>query len=695
MLVKHVMHDRHQALTRDDLLTDAMAHYIENESNCVPIVDKDHRPVGILTVFRLLKALREGIDSHTPIADVIEETIQSVNENMDFDDVRELPIERLLVLNDDLSLVGVLSKLKLINKVYHSFDKTQRELRVIMESIRNGIIAVDSTQTITHFNSAMQEITGIQAALALGKQLAQVIDDPEILSALDRALPFHHRKIGGAKVLLKTNPIVRDGHNIGAVLTAIDLSEIEKISCELESVKTLNQQLQDILETSSSGILILDEAGKSLFQNVQWNKILPDSDIPSLIAGLPIESGSPAAVKIADHFNRLVSAGQPERTSHVIHGDSARELILTISPITNDDDRTVRFILKLDDMTEVNKLRYESARNHQELQTLRLLQCQEDQLIIKSPSMVRIFKQVERLANVDTTVLINGESGVGKEVVSRQIMRLSSRSEKRFIQINCGAIPEHLFESELFGYEKGSFTGSQRDGKIGLLEAANHGTVLLDEIGEMPMTLQVKMLRVLQENEIYRVGGRSPVKLDIRILAATNCDLEELVRKNRFRKDLFYRLNVVPISIPPLRERREDILPLATLFLERFNKKHNRTTTFSLQTCFCLEAYSWPGNIRELFNTVERLIIMGESNLITPESLPEQMKPPGSIEPLCSPTDPLTPRPLADAVAELEASLVRSAIAQHGSLRPASRVLGISHPTLLRKMRKYKISVQK
>lgn len=694
MLVKHVMHERHQALTRDDLLTDAMAHYIENESNCVPIVDKDHRPVGILTVFRLLQAIRDGHSSRTSIAHVIEETIQSVNENMDFEDVRELPIERLLVLNDEDSLVGVLSKIKLINKVYHSFDKTQRELRVIMESIRNGIIAVDSNQTITLFNSAMEEITGIKATLALGKQLALVIDDPEIVSGLDRELPFHHRKIGRAKVLLKTNPIVRDGLSIGAVLTAIDLSEIEKISCELESVKTLNQQLQDILETSSSGILILDAAGKSLFQNVQWNQILPDSDIPSLIAGLPMASGSPAAVKIADHFNCLVSTGHPERVSHVIHGESARELILTISPITNDDDRTVRFILKLDDMTEVNELRYESARNHQELQTLRLLRCQEDQLIIKSPSMVRIFKQVERLANVDSTVLINGESGVGKEVVSRQIMRLSSRSEKRFIQINCGAIPEHLFESELFGYEKGAFTGSHRDGKIGLLEAAKHGTVLLDEIGEMPMALQVKMLRVLQENEIYRVGGRSPVKLDIRILAATNCDLEELVRKNRFRKDLFYRLNVVPITIPPLRERREDILPLATLFLERFNKKHNRNTTFSLQTCFCLEAYPWPGNIRELFNTVERLIIMGESNPITPESLPERMKPPGSIKPLGSQPDPLTPKPLADAVSELEASLIRSAIAQYGSLRPASRVLGISHPTLLRKMRKYKISVQ-
>jgi len=694
MLVKHVMHDRHQVLTREDRLIDAMTYYIENESNCVPIVDEANRPVGILTVFRLLQAIKSGCSPQTPIAEVVEETIQSVNENMDFDDVRELPIERLLVLDDEQSLVGVLSKIKLINKVYHSFDKTQRELQVIMESIRNGIIAVDSSQIVTHFNHAMEEITGIRADLALGEPLSKVIDDAEILSGLDREMPFHHRKIGCGKVLLKTNPIVRDGQTIGAVLTAIDLSEIEKISCELESVKTLNQQLQDIMEISSSGILILDETGKSLFQNAQWAEILPEADVPGLIAGFPVKSHSVEAEKVALHFNDLVASGKPRRMSYVIHGDSARELILTISPIVNDDDRTVRFILKLDDMTEVNELRYESARNHQELQTLRLLRSQEDQLIVKSPSMVRIFKQIERLANVDSTVLISGESGVGKEVISRQIMQMSSRSEKRFIQINCGAIPEHLFESELFGYEKGAFTGSDREGKVGLLEAADGGTVLLDEIGEMPIALQVKMLRVLQEREIYRVGGRKPIKLDIRIIAATNCDLDDLVKKKRFRKDLFYRLNVLPLAIPPLRERQEDILPLATLFLERFNRKYNRQATLSRQTCFFLEAYKWPGNIRELYNTVERLVIMNESNLITPDFLPDQMKPSATMNTISASPISGNIRPLAEAVADLEASLIRSALTQHNSIRAASRVLGTSHPTLLRKMRKHDIAVQ-
>lgn len=694
MLVKHVMHDRHLTLTRDDLLSDAMVHYIENESNCVPIVGKDNRPVGILTIFRLLQVIREGCGFNTCIGDVLDKKIQSVNENMNFDDVQALPIERLLVLNDDQELVGVLSKMKLINKVYNSFDKTQRELRVIIESIKNGIIAVDSNGIITHFNSAMAEITGIAAGPSLGKFLNQVIDDPGLLA--DREQPFHHRKIGHGEVLIKTNPIVRNGLRIGAVLTTIDFSEIEKISCELDSVKTLNQQLENILEISSSGILILDETGRALFKNVQWDMILPNSDIPVLIEEDRMASDASEAGKIAGYFKILMKKSMPGRVSHVIPGECGRELILTISPITNDKDRTVRFILKLDDMTEVNELRYESARNHQELQTLRLLRCQEtkeDQVIIKSPSMNRIFKQVERLANVETTVLITGESGVGKEVVARQIMRLSSRSQNSFIQINCGAIPEHLFESELFGYEQGAFTGSHRDGKIGLLEVANHGTVLLDEIGEMPMALQVKMLRVLQEKEIYRVGGRRPVKLDLRIIAATNCDLEKLILQNRFRKDLFYRLNVVPIVIPPLRERKGDILPLTTLFLERFNKKHNRNSILSWQTCFCLEAYAWPGNIRELLNTVERLVIMSENSLVTPDCLSGSMKLPSGVQ--MSESSPASGeiRPLADAVFELEASLIRLAIEKHGSLRPASRALGISHPTLLRKMRKYGVVV--
>ena len=693
MLVKHVMHERHMALSKSNKLVDAIRHYIENECNCVPIVDKENRPVGILTVFHLLDNLLAGVSWDAQISEVIEAPTEAVNENMAFEDIQNMPIERLLVLNDNEQLVGVLSKIKLINKVYKSFDKTQQELRVIMESIQNGIIAVDSQGIITHFNRAMEEISGIPAGPAMGQPLDQVVTDPELLSVLDRELPFTHRHIGQGEVLVRTSPIIKQSERIGSVFTCIDMSEIDRISCELESVKTLNQQMEKILNISSCGILIVDLEGNTLFRNPQWEALLDSPNMTAMLAGKQgLENASTEEQFICNHFQLTLAAGSTSPISQVISGEQGREFILTISPITDDGGHLFQYILKLDDMTEINELRSQAAKDHQELQALRLLRNKEgepDPIVYNSPAMCRIFQQAERLAHVETIVLITGESGVGKEVIARHIVSKSPRASRPFIQINCGAIPEHLFESELFGYEKGSFTGSLKEGKIGLLESANHGTVLLDEIGEMPMALQVKLLRFLQENEFYRVGGRKAVPIDVRILAATNRNLENLVAEGQFRKDLYYRLNVVPIALPPLRERKEDILPLATLFLQQFNQKHNRSATLSWQTCFCLEAYSWPGNIRELMNTIERLIIMGEDGMITPDFLPETISarqsnclveaPPGGI------------RPLNDAVAQLESELIKRAVSEHKSLRPAAQALGISHPTLLRKMRKYGI----
>lgn len=555
MLVKHVMHERHMALSKSHKLVDAMRHYIENECNCVPIVDRENRPVGILTVFHLLDSLLTGVSWDAQINDVIEAPTEAVNENMAFEDIQDMPIERLLVLNDNEQLVGVLSKIKLINKVYNSFDKTQQELRVIMESIQNGIIAVDSQGIITHFNRAMEEISGIQAGLAMGQPLEQVVTDPELLSALDRELPFTHRQIGQGEVLVRISPIIKQSERIGSVLTCIDMSEIERISCELESVKTLNQQMENILNISSCGILIVDLEGKTLFRNPQWEALLDSPNMTAMLSGEQgLENASTEEQFICNHFQLTLAAGSNRPVSQVISGDQGREFILTISPIADEGGHLFQYILKLDDMTEINELRSQAAKDHQELQALRLLHNRDgdpDQIVYNSPAMCRIFQQAERLAQVETIVLITGESGVGKEVIARHIVSKSPRAGRPFIQINCGAIPEHLFESELFGYEKGSFTGSLKEGKIGLLESANHGTVLLDEIGEMPMALQVKLLRFLQENEFYRVGGRKAIPLDVRILAATNRNLESLVAEGQFRKDLYYRLNVVPIALPP------------------------------------------------------------------------------------------------------------------------------------------------
>lgn len=245
-----------------------------------------------------------------------------------------------------------------------------------------------------------------------------------------------------------------------------------------------------------------------------------------------------------------------------------------------------------------------------------------DNMVVKSPAMKKILSLALHIAKFDSTVLIQGESGVGKGVVSKLIHVNSHRRNKSFIKIDCSSIPENLLESELFGYVRGAFTGADKDGKIGLIELANEGTLFLDEIGELPLNLQVKLLRVIQDKEFYKIGGKKPIPVDIRIIAATNKILKNMVEHKQFRKDLYYRLNVLPINIPPLRERKEDIRPLIIYKLESFNKKYVLEKSIEPEALKYLLDYYWPGNVRELENIVERIIITSKERIICLEDLP-------------------------------------------------------------------------
>jgi len=247
---------------------------------------------------------------------------------------------------------------------------------------------------------------------------------------------------------------------------------------------------------------------------------------------------------------------------------------------------------------------------------------QENHLVFQSERMRMLMSTLERVAGMETTILVTGESGTGKELVMRRIHQLSPRRDKPFVSVNCGALPETLFESELFGYEKGAFTGADQR-RIGLFESAKGGTLFLDEIGELPMPMQIKLLRVLQERRIRRVGGTEEIPVDFRLVAATNRNLEKEVAENSFREDLYYRINVIPVQLPPLRERHEDIFPLIRFFLEKFCRRcGEETKELSEDAMTALEGYSWPGNVRELENTIERIVALTPGSAIAKENLP-------------------------------------------------------------------------
>lgn len=303
-------------------------------------------------------------------------------------------------------------------------------------------------------------------------------------------------------------------------------------------------------------------------------------------------------------------------------------------------------------------------------------------LVVRSPSMQRLWTLMQNTANTKANILITGETGVGKSAVAKAIHAMSNRANGPFIEVNCAVLHENLIESELFGYEKGAFTGASSSGKIGKIELANHGTLFLDEIGELPAHIQSKLLQLIQEKTIERLSGTRRIELDFRLLVATNRNLEEAVQRGLFRSDLFYRLNVIRIHIPPLRQRPEDILPLAHQFLERFCQEYNKQLSFSPRFIAFLEQYNWPGNVRQLENLVERLVIMAQDPIIDVTALPLEYT---------GETERLLPQigTLEEQMEAFEGQIIRESYRRCKTTVAVAKELGISQATAARKIAKY------
>lgn len=362
--------------------------------------------------------------------------------------------------------------------------------------------------------------------------------------------------------------------------------------------------------------------------------------------------------------------------------------------------------LRINKIVEFQELKRDYTRLQQECETI----FGAERILGVSPKIIAIRELAKTVAGVDSTILIEGESGTGKEVVANAIHYSSPRRDKPFIKISCAAIPETLLESELFGYEKGAFTGAQKR-KPGRFELANHGTLFLDEIGDLPQALQVKLLRVLQEREFERIGGTETIKVDVRIICATNRDLEKETKEGRFREDLYYRLKVIPIHLPSLRERKEDIPILINHFIKIYSKKMNKKiTAFSDEAMKCLLDYDFPGNVRELENTIERTIALCPNQLIGKEYLPllkdrrqgsedrvygqtaadSEHSPPSSKGLQKKEPDKLVP--LQDKMGEVEKNYIVSVLKKaNGNKTKAAKILSISRKNLWEKMRKYNL----
>jgi transcriptional regulator with PAS, ATPase and Fis domain len=457
-----------------------------------------------------------------------------------------------------------------------------------------------------------------------------------------------------------------------------------------EEVRDLTTDLEAIVDSIYDEVLVVDAKGTVLRVSNRSNMNLWGVN-PATIVGeniLDLEDKGwfkPSVTRRVLAEKKKISVVQQNRLG--------RKILAVGNPIFDRKKQLERIVIASRDITEVTNLKEEleeakhlTEKYRKEVNILRKIQhANEKPIIYQSEQMEELMSEVEKVSRVESTVTIYGESGVGKELIAHAIHHLSSRKERPFVKINCGSIPENLLESELFGYEKGAFTGALTQGKKGLFELADGGTLFLDEVGELSLNLQVKLLRTIQEREVMKIGGTQPVPIDVRIVTATNRNLEEMISEGTFREDLFYRLHVIPLYVPALRERIDDIEPIVYHFLDYFNEKFGTKKHFSEDALEMLKAFHWPGNVRQLQNVIERAMVVTAGPLIMANDLVRILSSKNRSVP---PVQVNAIIPLEKAIELTEYQLIKMAISEYKTITKVAKVLEVSQPTMSRRFNK-------
>ena len=568
--------------------------------------------------------------------------------------------------------------------------------QLILNSIYNGIVSIDEKGIITHFNRTAERIFNIPAHEALHKHILDVLPNTsgKLLECLKSGTSFYGEKLKGETVMLISNitPILVDGKISGAVSLFQDISEIENISKELDLFKNMKNWLDAIIDSSYDGLWICDSEGKVVRINKSSERIskikaedVVGKDVRDLIAkGFFKKSVTLEVLK----KGTVVTMFQETR--------DGKKVLSTGNPICNEDGRITFVVTNIRDITELDNLRSQLQETQvlaegyiSKLSELEMKGVDFSNIIFRSREMGRVLEKALRVSGVNSTVLLLGESGVGKGMIAKLIHKNSARNNGPFIRVDCAGITDTLVESELFGYARGALTGARIEGKPGFFELANKGTLFLDEIGEIPLSTQSKLLRFLEDHEIIRIGGTELKEIDVRIIAATNKKIDEMVSSKLFREDLYYRLNVVPIHIPPLRERRDDVLPLILHFLEKFNKTHRKDKIFSPEAMDAVSKYGFPGNIRELANLIEQLVVVVEKDRIELRDLPDSVT--SYISKTIAHTSISEGIPLKEAVEKYERLIIEASIQKYGSQDEAAKFLKVDQGTISRKIKKYSL----
>ncbi len=659
----------------------------------IPVVNDDGKVCGMFTQKNLLYIIEDQISLDLPVKNVMHPDITFIDQDTPIEETCLFPRKRLPVLNKKGELTGILTKSDIIRGFKTKSTRVTQQLQAVLESTPHGIVAVDRDNRVIFVNPAAERMLAVKASQIKDRPFEEIIPECKMLreQVLEKGQIIRNSKntSNGCTYIANAAPI-KDGKEIvGAVASLQSISDIELLADELNAVKQLNSELDAVIEFSYDGIFVTDESGKLLKINAACGKLLrmiPEKVINQNAIDVASSHNLPACVT-----QKVLEKKKTYSVSYELNG---KTVAVTGNPVFDELGNVSKVISNVRDFTELASLRMEleqvnrlKERYFSELSSLKV-QVASNTGSFRSEAMKRIYDLAMRVAVVDTPILIQGESGVGKEVLANYIHQNSLRREHAFIKINCGAIPESLLESEIFGYCEGAFTGAKKGGKPGVFEIANEGTLFLDEIGEIPLTTQVKLLRALQDQEVFKVGGEKPIRFDARLIFATNRDLEADVRTGRFREDLYYRINVVPVTIPPLRDRAVDIAILADTYLKKLNDKHRTAKKLTTEVLDLFSVYSWPGNVRELINILERLIITCPDDVITVQDLPRNML---QQIPEKEAVELGRLLPLKSVMERIERDIVERSLRECRSMRHAARTLGLDPATFLRKVEKYKI----
>lgn len=580
--------------------------------------------------------------------------------------------------------------LEMLLPFVYSWSEQISNLELILNNIRDGLIVIDDEAKINLMNKAAKKIIGIDQEDVLGIDIRDIVKNsqlPNVLQNLEKEVNQKFTLENGKEIISTRVPLVNDKKMlVGAFAIFKDSDEIISLAEENTDLKEVKSMLEAIIHSSEEAISVVDETGKGIMINPAYTRItgLTEKDV----------IGKPATVDISEGESmhmRVLKTRRPVRGAKMKVGPHKKEVIVNVAPIIVAG-KLKGSVAVIHDISEIKQLTTELQKAKQMIRNLEATYTFDD-IIGDSPEMMIAIEQAKIGAKTPATVLLRGESGTGKELFAHAIHNESDRRHYKFIRVNCAALSESVLESELFGYEEGAFTGAKAGGKKGLFEEANHGSIFLDEIGELSLAMQAKLLRVLQEKEIVRVGGTTPIPLDVRIITATNVNLEKAVTNKKFREDLYYRLNRLPIYIPSLKERMSDLPKLVDHIIVKVNQLYGRNVkSISESALEKLKKYDWPGNIRELENVISRAIIFMDvtEEVIQYHHLPnltEQTKQTTTIQPNINKT-----KTLQEAMEQYEKEFIYNVYKENNfNKTKTAKQLNISVRNLYYKIKKYNL----